>query len=331
MTVLVISDIHYAGADERKRVGYEYATVDSAWVRALLRLYRHYIWKRDPFAHNHLLPAFTEHAASLNPDLVVANGDFSCDTAFVGVSDFAAFSSAQECLAGLRERFGSALVATIGDHELGKLSLLGGRGGLRLASWHATTRDLGIEPFWQRDIGRHRLMGVTSTLIALPVFEPEALPQELEEWRALRRKHLADIDAAFDALEPDRPVVLFCHDPTALPYLWRETTIQRRAAQIELTVIGHLHSELVLWQSRILAGMPHVTVLGNALRRMTGALRQARCWRPFKVRLCPALSGIELLKDGGYARIDLNSDAGSVARFEVRRIRWHCTCPGSGL
>jgi hypothetical protein len=56
----------------------------------------------------------------------------------------------------------------------------------------------------------------------------------------------------------------------------------------------------------MLAGMPQVRFLGNAVRRMTGALREARNWRPFKPRLCPALSGIELLKDGGYARIEVD-------------------------
>jgi hypothetical protein len=273
--------------------------------------------------------AFLEQAEA--PDLVVANGDFSCDTAFVGVSDSAALASARECLGLLRQRFGPALISTIGDHELGKLSLLGSRGGLRLASWQATTAELGIERFWQREVGRYALMGMTSTLIALPVYEPEALPEELEAWRALRRLHLSEITAAFEQLAPDRRLILFCHDPTALPFLWREPAVQRRAAQIEFTVIGHLHSQLILRQSRVLAGMPQIRFLGNAVRRMSGALREARHWRPFKVRLCPALSGIELLKDGGYARIDLDPELGEPARFEIKRIRWHCTCQRPGL
>jgi hypothetical protein len=329
MTLLVISDIHYACTAEKARVGYELETAGRPWSRALLWAHRHYIWKRDPFAHNHLLDAFIEQAGS--PDLLVANGDFSCDTAFVGVSDPAARASAHECLNRLRARFGDVLRLTLGDHELGKLSLVGGYGGLRLESWQAATRELGVPEFWRLDAGRYVLIGVASTLIGLPVFEPEALPHELETWRALRQQHLSAINAVFEDLEPDRRVILFCHDPTALPFLWRESAVQRRASQIELTVIGHLHSPLILWQSRMLAGMPHIRFLGNAIRRMSGALREARHWRPFNVRLCPALSGIELLKDGGYARIELDPDASRPARFEVQRIRWHCTCPGSGL
>ncbi len=329
MTILVVSDIHYASEAEKARVGYEYETAERPWLRAMLWAHRHFLWKRDPFAHNHLLDRFLEDAG--RPELVVANGDFSCDTAFVGVSDPAARDSARQCLERLRSRLGSSLRLTIGDHELGKLSLIGGRGGLRLDSWNVATRDLGLSDFWRYDVGRYVVLGVTSTLIALPVFEPEALPQELESWRELRRQHLTTIAAAFEGLEPDRRILLFCHDPTALPFLWREHSVRSRAAQIEWTVIGHLHSPLILWQSRALAGMPHIHFLGNAVRRMSGALREARLWDPFKVRLCPALSGIELLKDGGYARIELDPDLGSPARFEVKRIRWHCACRKSGL
>jgi hypothetical protein len=329
MTILVVSDIHYASVAEKQRVNYELETASQPWARTLLWAHRHYFWKRDPFAHNHLLHRFLDEAGS--PDLVVANGDFSCDTAFIGLSDPAALASARECLGLLRQRFGSSLLATIGDHELGKLSLLGRRGGMRLASWRAATVDLELADFWRRDLGRYVLMGLTSTLIGLPVFEPETLPEELESWRELRRQHMAIITTAFEQLEPDRRIVLFCHDPTALPFLWREPAVQRRLAQIELTVIGHLHSSLILRQSQILAGMPHVRFLGNAVRRMTSALCEARKWRPFNPRLCPALSGIELLKDGGYARIELDPDAGPAARFSIVPIRWHCTCPDSGL
>jgi hypothetical protein len=38
-------------------------------------------------------------------------------------------------------------------------------------------------------------------------------------------------------------------------------------------------------------------------------LRQARDWKPFNVRLCPALSGIQLRNDGGFLSMELDSEA----------------------
>src|ERR1039458_6191400 len=55
---------------------------------------------------------------------------------------------------------------TFGDHELGKLTLFGGKGGMRLASWHCATQQLGLQPFWKLSLGRYLLMGVASPLIA---------------------------------------------------------------------------------------------------------------------------------------------------------------------
>src|SRR5262249_42766204 len=144
----------------------------------------------------------------------------------------------------LRQRFGTALHATIGDHELGKISFLGGLGGMRLASYHRTVRELGLERFWRVELGRYVLIGVTSSLIALPVFEPETLTEERSEWRRLSEEHLGEIRKAFSALQPEQRVLLFCHDPSALPFLWREEAVRTRLSQLEHTIIGHLHSNL---------------------------------------------------------------------------------------
>ena len=90
--------------------------------------------------------------------------------------------------------------------------------------------------------------------------------------------------------------------------------------QIEQTIIGHLHSPLILWKSRVLSGMPILRFLGHSVQRFSTALREARHWKPFKVRLCPSLAGIELLKDGGYYSMELD-DSGSVpARFIRHRL-----------
>ena len=164
----------------------------------------------------------------------------------------------------------------------------------------APGRTWACHPFWQLEIGSYVLLGFVSSLVALPVFAADTLPAERPEWERLRAEHLAEIRRAFAALQPGQRVLLFCHDPTALPFLWREESIRARLPQIEQTIIGHLHSNLVLWKSRLLAGMPPIRFLGHTVQRLSTALNEARHWRPFHVRLCPALAGIELLKDGGY-------------------------------
>jgi len=318
-TILIVSDIHYACDAEKQRRGHEARIIANPLLRGAVKVYRHHIWLRDPFAHNHLLDDFLARVDS--PDLVVTNGDYSCDTEFIGVCDQAAFESARQCLTKLRGRFGPRLQSVIGDHELGKMSLFGGKGGLRLASWRRATTELALQPFWKTELGRYALMGVTSSLLAFPVYEPESLPAERAAWTTLRDAHLADIRGAFAALQPDQRVLLFCHDPTALPCLWREETVRGRLAQLERTVIGHLHSNLFFRKSQLLAGMPTIRFLGNSIRRMSQALNEARCWREFKVRLCPSLAGIELLKDGGYCEMRIDASGAFAAEFRICRIR----------
>lgn len=319
-TLGILSDIHYASAAERARgQDYELRGVANPLVRAFATVFRRFVWLRDPLAKNFLLDRFLEQGNAF--DYVIANGDYSCNSAFVGVSDDAACASVRECLGKLRQWFGARLRANYGDHELGKRSMFGGCGGLRLASWRRAREDLGLPPLWQAEIGRYVLLGFASSLVTLPVFASEMLPAERPEWERLRTEHLAEIGAVFTALRPDQRLLLFCHDPTALPFLWREESVRAKLPQIEQTVVGHLHSNFVFWKARLLAGMPRIGFLGHAVRRYSTALSQARCWRPFRVRLCPALAGIELLKDGGYCTIELNPEAHDPIRFNFHR--WH--------
>lgn len=318
-TIGIVSDIHYASAAEKARGNsYEFLGVTNPLLRMVGRFYRHILWLRYPMAHNHLLDEFLQRMDS--PDYVIANGDYSCNSAFVGVSDDAACRSARECLDKLRAKFGTDFQANFGDHELGKLSFLGGQGGMRLASWHRAQTELGLQPFWRVELGNYVLIGVASSLVALPVYEPDTLKAELAEWKELRAQHLADIRRAFAELRPGQRVLLFCHDPTALPFLWRDATVNQKLLQVEQTIIGHLHSNLIFWKSRLLAGMPMIPFLGHTTKRLSTALREARYWRPFNVRLCPSLAGVELLKDGGFYTAELDSDARQPARFQLHRI-----------
>lgn len=317
--VVVVSDIHYASAGEKARGGYEYQALRSWTQRVAVGLFRRWIWLKDPLAHNHQLERFL--AAAGPADLAVANGDYSCDSAFVGLSDDAAFASARHVLERLRERFPGRLVAGFGDHELGKKSLFGGAGGLRLRSRERSIQELGLEDFWRRELGPWVLFGVTSSLVALPVFRPETQPEEQPEWERLRELHLKEVRDAFRSLRPGQRVVLFCHDPTALPFLWGEPEVRARRPQLALTVIGHLHTPLILRWSRWLVGMPVIPWLGNGVRRMSRALNAARCWREFGMTLCPSLSGCEWLKDGGFGSLRLEA-GGSRWQWQVHPLPW---------
>lgn len=322
--VVVLSDVHFAGPTEQTRRGYEIRVIRRPLARWLVRAWRRVVWLEDPFAHNPLLDQFC--AAAGEPDWVVANGDYSCDSAFVGVGDAAAAESARLALERLRARFPGRLAAGLGDHELGKMSLAGGVGGPRLASWERAVGELGLSPFWQVELGAWTLLGVASPLLALPVYLAETLPEERPRWQALRAAHLEVVRQTLAGLGPERRLLLFCHDPTALPFLAAETDFATWKERLEATVIGHLHSDLIFWQSRLLAGMPEIAWAGQAVRRMTGALRQARVWRPFKVRLCPSLAGCQLLKDGGFVEAWLPVGAGT-ARWVRHRLSWRGAPP----
>ena len=108
---------------------------------------------------------------------------------------------------------------------------------MRLASWHQARRMLGLEPFWQLTLGRYVLMGVVSSLVALPIFEPDTLKEERSEWEGLRDEHMGTINKAFTALGSDQRVLLFCHDPTALPFLQEQPEVRAKLSQVEQTVM----------------------------------------------------------------------------------------------
>lgn len=319
-TLAILSDIHYAGPAEQARGDhYEHADIKNPFIRFAAESYRDHVWLRYPLRQNGLLDRFCAEVGAV--DLVIANGDYSCSTGFVGLAHDAAFESARLCVGKLREQFGPRLTLLCGDHELGKLSMVGGRGGMRLAAWRRAVHSLGVAPFWQLDLGRYALLGVTSSLIALPLLTSELLPEERAEWERLREEHLALIRAAFDRLGSDRRILLFCHDPTALPWLSREAAVRQRLPQIEQTVIGHLHSQPFLWQSRLLAGMPVIKFLGSTPKKLSSALNQARLWRPFRVRLCPSLAGTQLFGGGGYYTARLDPAARTPVQFHFHPLR----------
>jgi len=320
ISLLVLSDIHYTGAAEQARGNdFDLKVIRHPATRALAGTYRHFIWMRDPFVRSPHFEKFL--AAAPATDLVVVNGDYTGNTAFIGLSDPAAMASAVECVGKLKAKFGERLHLTIGDHEIGKVVMFSGRGEMSLASWYAATGSLGLKPFWKMEVGNYVLLGVASPLLVLPASRADTRPADWPEWERLRAAHLAEIRAAFDALRPEQRVLLFCHDPTALPFLAAEEAVRRHLPQIEQTIIGHLHTNLLMWKCRTFAGVPTIRFLGHYVKKFTSALNKAQTWRPFNVRLCPALAGIQLLNDGGYYTVELDPAAQQPAKWTFHALR----------
>ncbi len=313
--ILVLSDVHYAGKAEEARGEFEIEAVADpvarAWVTAWMRL----VWARRPGPQNRLLDRFLREAG--DADAVVANGDHTLNSAFIGLSDPASLESAAICLGKLRDRHGERFHATIGDHELGKNGFAVSQGGMRLESLRQARETLGLNPCWRSDLGRHSLIGITSSLVGLPLYEAELLADEAPEWRQLANEHLREIAALLRDVEPDRRILLFCHDPSVLPHLLEVPEVRNLLERIDATIVGHLHSGAIFRTAGMLAGMPRPPLPGAALRRMAASLNQARVWREFRTRFCPCLAGIRLLNDGGWLEIDLDDRARRPPEFHT--------------
>jgi hypothetical protein len=65
---------------------------------------------------------------------------------------------------------------------------------------------------------------------------------------------------------------------------------------------------------------PPIRFLGHSIRRYTSALHEAHHWQPFRARFCPALSGIELLNDGGYYTVEIDPAAKLPAQFKFHPL-----------
>lgn len=320
--IVVLSDLHYACDAERARGSTESKAIQQPTLRFCVWLFRRFLWVGAPMSQNHFLEHFFKETAT-DPavDLVVANGDFTSDTRFIGVIDDPAFESARICIDKLRSAFGSKFQPVYGDHEIGKMSLFGGQGGPRIASWRRAKDELGIPPFWTRELGKYLIMGVTSTVIAQPVYQAEMLEEEVEEWTSIREQHLAEITQAINEMTSDQKLILFCHDPSALNHLIEDTSLSEKLHQVETTFIGHLHSPMILSAARMLAGIPTIHGLGNSVRRMSQALNAAKQWEDLKIRICPSINGIRLMRDGGYYTLELDPEAKSPVEYE-----FHPTC-----
>lgn len=315
----LLCDPHHPGALERLRGSdFEFRGLASAQARRWAWLWRHYVWKRDNFAHQHLLEHWASHVRP--EEWVVLGGDYSCDSAFIGLEDPASRASARECLEVVTSTPARGYLAIAGDHEYGKPILDGSRGGIRWASFEVTHRELGIPMHFHARAGIYHLVGISSSLLTFTLHEKEARPEDSIRFREAGRNQADWLEALCQSLQPEDRILLFCHDPTALAYLGRFPWATKLIYHLEQTFCGHLHSEWFGRMARSLCWLPQVRCMGPSIHRISLSLRRARHWSPFRVRIAPALSGIELAQDGGFLRIRL--DPTGQAPLRIDRVRW---------
>lgn len=325
MRFAVISDIHLVGPAELALANDSYLQLREhpdrltrVWRRGLYRVRRRFWNGHLRWRHTAFMQALDE-LVDRRPEWVIANGDFGGDLGGVGLSHRATLDSARIVVETLRQRFPNRSRFVFGDHDLGKYSTLLRTGGIRLHSLEVGERQLQIPSFWHERDGAFHLIGINSSLFTLDLFLPEALAEEVPEWKRRRAEHLAQVDEAFGALPPGARVVLFCHDPSALTVLAQRPAVQRRIPQIELTVIGHLHSPTLLRVARYAARISRLKPRYPVARIVASGLAGARCWSQFHPVVCPSTFGTGHHVAGGLLLVQSDHHGHLVAR----RVRVH--------
>lgn len=323
MRLAVLSDIHLVGPAELALANEGYGKIREhpdplarLWRKGLYRVRRRFWNGHLRWRHTAFMNALQEVAA-LNPDWVIANGDYGGDLGGLGLSHRATLDSARLVVERIRLLFPGRSRFVFGDHDIGKYSTTLRQGGIRLASLDAGERDLRIPSFWHDSEENVHLIGVNSSLVTLDLFLPEALAEEVPEWKRRREEHLRRVEEAFDSLPATARVLLFCHDPSALSVLASLPPIQRRIPQIELTVIGHLHSPTLLRLARYAERLSGLKPRYPVARIVAKGLEGARHWRHFHPVVCPSTFGTGHHVAGGLLVIDVEPSG----HLEVRQIR----------
>ena len=338
MRLAIISDVHVLGPTEIARANQSFASLRDdphalrrKWRRGLYRVRRR-LWNGHlEWRHTAFLRAL-EEVEDFQPEWVIANGDYGGDYGGVGLSNEATYDSAALVVQLIRQRFPERARFVFGDHDLGKYSTVLREGGIRLSSLERGETQLGIPSFWHEVDDAVHLIGLNSSLFTLEHFLPEALLEEVPEWRRRQALHLEHVSEAFARLPRQAQVILFCHDPSALETLAQLPVVQRRLPQIALTVIGHLHSPTLLWVARRAARLgsrwnPRYPVA----RIISKGLAGARSWELFRPVVCPSTFGTGHHVAGGLLLVERNKQGKLVAhrrRVHRRHYAHHRAMPG---
>ncbi len=326
MRLAVISDIHVLGPSEHERdrevlaaLGAHRGWARRTWRHVLHRIRRRF-WNWHPELRRACFLKALEEMHAYHPDWVVANGDYGGDAVGVGLSDEATYESAAGVITLIREVFPDRCHFIFGDHDIGKYSTGMRQGGIRLASLDRGEQQLGIRSFWHEQVDGVDLIGINSSLLTLDHFLPEALVEEIPEWHQRRAAHEAQLTATFGELAPDARVILFCHDPSALSLLIGNPAISERRAQIELTVLGHLHEPRLLQLAQRLPRLPDWRPKYPVARILAETIRSAKTWSLFNPIVCPSPFGTGHHLSGGLLYIEQDADGRVIARRHRVRL-----------
>jgi hypothetical protein len=141
MHIAIVSDIHYSCELERQRYDFEKYGVPNPFFRFIAKLYRRFVWLKDPLNHYYKLDLFLKKVG--NPDFAIALGDYTCDTAFIGIADELSLTSAKECLGKLQSNLAKTLKPLSATTNLVNKSLWR-YWSLRLASYNRLLLNLGL-------------------------------------------------------------------------------------------------------------------------------------------------------------------------------------------
>ena len=328
MRLAVLSDFHVLGPgellqseDAYRQLGEGLNPIRRTWRRGLYRVRRR-LWNTHPELRQTAFQKAIDEIDEYNPEWIIANGDYGGDTGGIGLSDKQTFESVAGAVDMLRQRFAGRIRFIFGDHDLGKYSTVLREGGIRLQSLELGEKMLGIPSFWHEIDDEVHLIGINSSLFTLDLFLPEALTDEIPEWRRLREEHIAKVSHAFDGLPREARVVLFCHDPSALAALGKVPVVLDRLSHIEMTVIGHLHAPSLLKLAKLVPSSrakkwrPKYPVA----RILAHSLEGVRSWKLFKPVACPSTFGAGHHMHGGVLFIEKDSHGKLVsARRRIRK------------
>lgn len=320
MRLAVISDIHVLGPGEHERdrdllshLGAGRGWLRTGWRHFLHRARRRF-WNWHPESRRSCFFKALEEIQIYHPDWLIANGDYAGDAGGVGLSDEATYESAAGVITLIREIFPDRCHFIFGDHDIGKYSTAMQQGGIRLASLDLGEQKLGIRSFWHERVGDIDVLGVNSSLITLDHFLPEALTDEIPEWKRRKAVHEAQVTEAFESLDPDARVILFCHDPSALGILIQNPAIEKRLSCIEMTVLGHLHEPRLLTLVQKMPILPLWKPKYPVARIITEGIKSAKTWARFNPIVCPSPFGAGNHLSGGVLFIEMDPTGRLIAR-----------------